>query len=445
MSSDCGDSCVFPVANLKSDSIQQCDQKCSYYGNYIKMSDNNTVVNEAPYTMGKIMYNGKSDVIFNGISYSNTSENNNIEIAITKPLHTFGEDGATGVGELIIQHQKNNTGVAPLWVCIPINNSSIISGSAGTRSTSTGVIEMIIDSLPGVPFITKGVKNNKGNIKKDKVLVRRGDNSSQGFTDYTYHTASSEYHRHSDEDGNVKHRHSHIPGLHVEDDSTAQDFMNAYTQGSTQISNQSTLGKSFKLNDVIPLAPYYFYKGVFNTTSEVTYTSCSNVDNIQMNVVVFDITNGIPISSIYASKLSAIYEAGNAKTSYPLLMDHNYIGIPDTFNNVSYHPQPFANEEEDEIYIDCRPIDSKTEEATTTVLEKTKKNDVLDSGASLSSIILSFVNSSFFAIIVGVIAMILLFKFCRFLLQLLFGKQQLPNPGEMMKDVVPDVTVAGKK
>ena len=75
----CGDNCVFPVANLSSESMQTCDQKCSYFGNYSKLSENNTIINDAPYTMGKVMYRGKSDVIFNGISYSNTDDNNNIE------------------------------------------------------------------------------------------------------------------------------------------------------------------------------------------------------------------------------------------------------------------------------------------------------------------------------------------------------------------------------
>merc|ERR1711965_412014 len=51
--------------------------------------------------MGKVMYRGKSDVIFNGISYSNTDDNNNIEISITLPLHTFDASANHGVGELI--------------------------------------------------------------------------------------------------------------------------------------------------------------------------------------------------------------------------------------------------------------------------------------------------------------------------------------------------------
>ena len=427
MSNTCGDNCIFPVANLNSKDMQTCDQKCSYYGNYNKPSENNTVVNESPYTMAKMMYSGQSDVVFNGITYSNTSENNNIEIFITKPLHTFGEDGKTGVAELIIQHQKNNTGNAPLWVCIPINDIREQVGGSGTRPLSTSIVESIIDNLPGVPLIKK---------QKNSLLVRRVDSSSEGYTQFTFNTPSSKYHKHRDDDKvTVKHQHYHIPGEHISDDSSAKAFINAYTAGTTQISNQNDLGISFKLNDVIPLAPYYFYKGVFNTSGEITYDNCTSLDNININVIVFDIINGIPIRDVYANKISSTYLPTSKKTSYPLLMDNNYPAIPDIFKNVSYHPQPFTNAKEDEIYIDCTPVNYKTTEKTTTILQDEKKNDVLDAGASVSSVILNIVNSSAFAIIIGILAMILLFKFSRYLLKLIFGKETIPNPGDMMDDL----------
>lgn len=427
MTSTCGDNCIFPVANLTSKGMQTCDQKCSYYGNYNKPSGNNTIVNESPYTMGKIMYSGQSEVVFNGITYSNTDDNNNIEIFLTKPLHTFGEDGQTGVAELIIQHQKNNTGNAPLWVCIPINNITQQVGGAGTRPLSTSIVETIIDNFPGVPLIKK--QNNS-------LLVRRADSSSEGYTQFTFNTPSSNSHKHMSNDNVVaKHQHYHVPGQHVSDDSAAKAFINAYTAGTTQVSNQNDLGMSFKLNDVIPISPYYFYNGVFNTTGEISYENCTSLENININVVVFDISNGIPISDLYANKISSTYEPGSKTTNYPLLMDNNYPAIPDTFNNVSYHAQPFSNAKEDDIYIDCTPVNYKTTDTTTTILQDEKKNNVIDAGASISSIILNMVNSSAFAIIVGILAMIILFRFCRYMLKLIFGKESLPNPGNMMNEL----------
>ena len=238
MSNTCGDKCIFPVAKLTSTNMQTCDQKCAYYGNYNKPSDNNTIVNEYPYTMAKLMYSGQSDVVFNGITYSNTDDNNNIEVFITKPLHTFGTNADTGVAELIIQHQKNNTGNAPLWVCIPINNIEDQTGGAGTRGLSTSIVEAMIDNLPGVPLIKK--QNNS-------LLVRRADSSAEGFAQFTYNTSSNPHHTH----GDVQHSHFHVPNAH-ESSSATQSFMDAYTAGTTQLSNQSDLGTSYKLNDVIP-------------------------------------------------------------------------------------------------------------------------------------------------------------------------------------------------
>ena len=440
--SDCGDRCVFPVANLSNESMQTCEQKCSYYGNYFKPSENNTIVHESPYTMAKMMYYGKSDVVFNGITYSNTSDNNNIEVFITKPLHSFGADGTQGVGELIIQHQKNNTGVAPLWVCIPINDITIQAGSAGTRGLSTSILETMIDNIPGVPFIAKGVKKTDSTgYNKNKILVRRADNSSQGYSETTFKTSSSVHHTHRDGDNSVaSHRHFHVPGIHA-DDNTAQSFIDAYTSGATEISNQANLGKSYKLNDVIPLSPYYYYKGVFNSTGDVTYSTCGNIDNIEINVVVFDISNGIPVSSVYATKLRSAYKPGSGTTSYPLLMDNNYQSIPDDYNNVSYHPQPFTNAQEDDIYIDCSNFESNSTKKT--VLQDSKNNKVLDAGASITSVLSGFINSSLFSIIIGIIVMYILFKFCRFLLRLIFGKASIPNPGNMMNNVM-DGDITGK-
>jgi hypothetical protein len=427
MSNTCGIKCVFPVANLNSEDMQTCDQKCAYYGNYNKPSENNTIVNESPYTMAKMMYSGESDVVFNGVTYSNTSDNNNIEIFLTKPLHTFGKDGKTGVAELIIQHQKNNTGNAPLWVCIPITDTTVQAGGGGARPSATSIIETIIDNLPGVPLIKK---------QKNSLLVRRVDNSSEGYTQFTFNTPSSQNHKHMDDDKvAVKHQHYHVPGIHISDDTSAKAFIDAYTAGTTQLSNQNELGMSFKLNDVIPISPYYFYNGVFNTSGEISYDNCTSLENININVIVFDIENGIPIREEYANKISSTYEPTSKTTSYPLLMDNNYPAIPDTFKNVSYHPQPFSNSKEDDIYIDCTPVNYKTTEKTTTILQDEKNNEVLDAGASMGSFLLDIVNSSAFAIMIGILAMLLLFKFSRYLIRLIFGKESIPNPGDMMDDL----------
>ena len=424
MANTCGDSCVFPVSNLKKKGMQKCSQKCSYFGNYSKVSTNNTITNEAPYTMAKSMYSGKSEVMFNGITYSNTDDNNSIEIYITKPLHTYGEEGTTGVGELIIAHTKNNSGVYPLWVCIPI--SSVTNGviGSGTNASSIKVLEDIIDNIPGPPYVTK---------HKKSLLVRQAANTDIGYNEYDYYASSNKTHVHEGEDGkDKKHSHEHILAEHPENPSDSEKaFLRAYTKGDSDIQNQNNLQHSYKLNDLIPIAPYYFYKGVFNSSGEVTYSNCSAINNMNINVIVFDIKDGIAVSEKHAVMLNNSYNPTSKKITYPLLLDNNYQAIPDTFNNVSYHENPFKNSKEDEIYIDCTPVNYKTTDKTTTILEKDTNNEVLDAGASMGSVLLNFFNSSAFGILLGLIAMIILFRSSRYLLQVIFGKKSLPTPSDI--------------
>ena len=86
-------------------------------------------------------------------------------------------------------------------------------------------------------------------------------------------------------------------------------------------------------------------------------------------------------------------------------------------------------------YIDCTPVNYKTTDKTTTILQDEKNNEVLDAGASISSVILDAVNGSAFAIIVGILVMILVFRFGKWLLKVIFGKESIPNPGNMMHDM----------
>lgn len=434
MANTCGDNCVFPVSNLKKDGMQLCSQKCEYYGNYSKDSLNNTIVNEEPYTMAKSTYNGQSEVTFNNITYSNTDDNNTIQIYITKPLHSFGDDGSMGAGELIIAHNKSNSGVNPLWVCIPITSISDGVISSGTNASSMTLVENIIKNIPGPPFITTRPNNNS-------LLVRQADTSSNlGFTEFNYYGKTARSHIHTSESGgNRKHSHEHIAGIHTENPSeTEEDFLKAFTgtSGSTDIQYQNNLPGSYKLNDIIPSnAPYFFYIGAFNSSGNVSYSNCSTIDHTLLNVIVFDIKNGISVSRKYATMLTNTYDPTNKKKTYPLLLDNNFKAIPDTNKNVSYHETPFKKSKEDEIYIDCTPVNYKTTDKTTTILEKDTNNDALDAGASITSVILNFLNSSAFAILLGIIAMMILFRSSKYLLHVVFGKKSLPTPSDIVNKV----------
>ena len=435
----CGDKCVYPVAMLNYKDMQTCSQKCSYYGNYNNDSDNNTIINEHPYTMAKSTYNGKSEVMFNGITYSNTDINNSIEIYITKPLHTFGEEDLPADGELIIAHRKSNSGAHELWVHIPITqiDKEGLTGSA-TNQVSQVVLEQMIKTIEGPPYVQK---------QKNNLLVRQADNSDQGYLEIDFPTTDSLIpHTHSKDDGTQKmHTHEFIP-LHSNDPSEGEkaflaEYKKTTTEGSTEIQNQSNLHMSYKLNDIIPNAPYYFYKGVFNSSGGVSYSSCANVDNNKiLNVIVFDIKDSISVSEKYATMLTNSHDPTRKKTTYPLLLDHSYRAQPDKYKNVSYHTNPFKTSKskysnDDEIYIDCTPINYEANEKKSTILKKDTNNDVLDAGASISTIIIGFLNSSAFGLILGIIAMIVLFRSYRYLLQVIFGKKTLPTPTDITNKI----------
>ena len=106
--------------------------------------------------------------------------------------------------------------------------------------------------------------------------------------------------------------------------------------------------------------------------------------------------------------------------------------MPDTYNNVSFHSKSFTNSEDDDIYIDCRPVNFKDDDFTNTVLESTTSNKSLEEGVSIINLLTSFVNSKLFAMIIGIIVMFIVYKSGRLLLRIVFGKQAMPSPDNIM-------------
>lgn len=93
---------------------------------------------------------------------------------------------------------------------------------------------------------------------------------------------------------------------------------------------------NFNLNNVIPKAPYYFYKNnlIWNSTSRMIY-----------NYVVFNPSQGyVSVSSIMLKKLS--------KMIHPLRLNGEFRGL------VYYNTNGTTNNNQlgdDQIYIDCKP------------------------------------------------------------------------------------------
>ena len=413
------DYCIFPVATLKSEGIQTCNQKCTYVGNYNSTSENNKLIQEAPYTMCNMIYKGSSDVMFNGVSYSNTIATNIIEISLTKPLHTF-DSSLNAVGELIIRHQSG--GYDDLWVCIPVVDitNPVYKASSNLKKSSSTLVEQIINNLPGIPYVK---------YDDETTLLRMGNST---------HTLANENkiksHMHTVDGQNKSHTHYHIPNEHnivpgTDAYSEDQEIANTITTGGDNISNQIDLNYDFKLNDVIPTAPYYYYKGLYSVDCSTSATYGSSGTRI-INVIVFDIKDAISISGALAAALNINSIAKSEKTtskSTPLLLDNCYVAQPDTNDNVSYHSGSFTTKnDDDDIYIDCQPTDA----CGNTVLIDHKENTVINAGdSSITAVLESLINSPILAILAGVIAIFILYHMARTSIRVIFGKDKIPIPG----------------
>ena len=101
----------------------------------------------------------------------------------------------------------------------------------------------------------------------------------------------------------------------------------------------------------------------------------------QINSFRKDVTSSGRHSKI-ANALS-ITKVTNSKI--PILLDNCYTAQEDTDNNVNYHSGSFTTNvsSEDDIYIDCTPVNYETTDKTTTILQEEKNNKVLDAGASI--------------------------------------------------------------
>ena len=420
------DYCIFPVANLKTTGLQECNQKCTYVGNYNTLSTGNTLVQEAPYTMCNIQYNGTADVMFNGVSYSNSLSTNTIEISLTKPLHTF-DSSLNSVGELLIRH--SSLGYNDLWVCIPIVNvaNAKYNPSSNLKSSSIELVETIINNTPGPPYVKYTGSNT---------LLRQGSNPPLTLPN----SNKISNHKHTLTNGSEKaHSHYHIPNLHDISEGTLaysrdKEIASQLSEGGSEISNQVSLdGFSFMLNNVIPTAPYYYYRGLYSTDCSTTPSYGSTSSSV-LNVIVFDIANAIPISESLANALS-ITKVTNSKI--PILLDNCYTAQEDTDNNVNYHSGSFTTNvsSEDDIYIDCQPTDA----CGNTVLVDEKDNNVIDTGDSadvgIGAIMNKLIDSPIIPMLVGIIAIFIVYKLGRMLLRVIFGKENMPLPAHLTDSI----------
>jgi len=422
------DYCNFPVAKLNSTGMQICKQKCTYVGNYNTTSSGNKLIQEAPYTMCNMIYNGSADVMFNGVSYSNTIDTNIIEVSLSKPLHTY-DSSLNPVAELIIRHQTNASGYNDLWICIPVVNITdpFYNFSSNLGSSSIKLVETMLTSLPGIPYIKYD--------GKEGTLLRMGKNAPTELSNPD--NISKHYH------DDKPHSHYHIVNQHgITGDTNAianeASIEKSLTEGGDEISNQVEIYLDYKLNDVIPTAPYYYYKGLYSIDCTVSAEYASSGTKT-INVIVFDIADAIPITDLL-SKAVANESITTSDTASPILLDNCYVAQLDTTQNVSYHKGNFTQNVggEDDIYINCQPTDA----CGNTVLIDKETNNAIDAGDNtIMKFFGDITDGPIVPILVGLIAIVIVFNLGRTFLKLIFGKDKLPDPSTMFdNDGHTDVT-----
>ena len=144
---------------------------------------------------------------------------------------------------------------------------------------------------------------------------------------------------------------------------------------------------NYNLDKIIPRKPYYSYLG------NIPYDAlCSETD-----YVVYDTTNAIQLNNAVLKKLNKMIVNSNI----PVVSNTNL------FYNIR---GPNSNQSEDDIYIDCKPVDQNGE---LLISENETQNTSDNNDMDFSD----FTNSIFFKILIGLIIAYVIYKLAMFLIK----------------------------
>ena len=122
------------IVSYKGDpfSATDCTNRCLYWYNYATPSSA-VITNET--TSLKVDYDGGGDVTFNSAKYTPKI------VRFFKPsIHRFDGENVDH-GEIIIEHIDAGSGMAGMFVCIPLSTT-------GMRSDASQIVEQIISNAP---------------------------------------------------------------------------------------------------------------------------------------------------------------------------------------------------------------------------------------------------------------------------------------------------------
>ncbi len=115
--------------------------------------------------------------------------------------------------------------------------------------------------------------------------------------------------------------------------------------GSDKVSEQFVPNIKFDIKNLIPVSPYYFYKGIFSFQSGAL-GSC----DVLSNIIVYSPSQG------YISITDEIYSIFKTLLNNPSVVEY-----PISKNDILYYNSRGIINEDEDIYIDCQPVNKSTD------------------------------------------------------------------------------------
>lgn len=130
----------------------------------------------------------------------------------------------------------------------------------------------------------------------------------------------------------------------------------------------------FSLGSLIPKKPYYMYKGALNSLGMGDY---------EYNVIVFSKEHALQMSEV------------NSKKLIDIIRNHGY-NVTNNGNELFYNPSNSSGGDNDEIFIDCQPVDAGEDETPVNI--PTTSNDYSAYSKNTQKMIQILISFAFFFI-----------------------------------------------
>jgi hypothetical protein len=332
-----------------------CDLKCDYSFYYqlsicrVHPNSGNTSLH---FTY-EANSNGTKQVLYNGIEYNVSG------IFIYSPsLHYF--DGNQVEAEIQIVHQAVLGNGSPLVVCIPITSSS---GSIPNYK-GTHLVEDMITNAVNVINTTNRIENNLRNVERN-INVEESDIKS-----------------------NISQIEGELPKIHKKRDDSQQNSLRDELSSLQQqiLSIEKYSNNLEKQPQVLNITNYTLEYLVPGKTPFFSYTNTN--DNAYY--IVYGMNNAIFVDSTVMQNLQSVVSPYYTNPTYndTIVSPNITASIYPLFLNQTGAVNLLTTNLSDEIYIDCQPTGSSTEQ--TNVTTSTTSSTTLQKSSTLFFIYVVF-------------------------------------------------------